>query len=248
MAFNWQCPFCGSHTTITETREIGALDLTPHSKYGKRALVAVSTACPNSECRELSLHVAWGAPKVGEYRTIGVDTTKPHLTKQLLPEAAMIVLPEGVPGEIATTYRETVLVSPISGRASAAMARRCLQGIVRDFFDIPVNKRGNLGAELSFVKDRVDPDLWDAIQALRGIGDIGAHMDKNVDQIIDVSPDEARLLIELIETLFKDWYGARAKRQRNRAGLMSMLQDKRGQQRGNASKVGGVADETVEPE
>lgn len=233
MAMNWQCPFCGSYTTITDaTRTNDCAVLNHNSKHGSMALVGQSTACQNPDCLELTLTVYWGKPTRTAYGKIeGVDTSEPYSTHRLLPEAALITLPDGVPEEIAVTYRETVLVSPISGRAAAAMARRCLQGIVRDFFAIPENKRGNLGAELSFVKDQIDPDLWDAIQALRSIGDIGAHMDKNVDQIIDVSPDEAQLLIELIETLFKDWYGVRAKKQRNRSGLMAMLQEKRGQQK-----------------
>jgi hypothetical protein len=146
-------------------------------------------------------------------------------------------LPEEIPEEIRTTYRETVLVSAISGRAGAAMARRCLQGIVRDFFAIPENKRGNLGAELSYVKEKIDPDLWDAILAVRGIGDIGAHMDKNVDHIVDVTPDEARLLVELIETLFKDWYIARKRRRDNQRGLQALLEEKRVVQKRSRAKA-----------
>ncbi|WP_165419075.1 DUF4145 domain-containing protein [Rhizobium leguminosarum] len=147
--------------------------------------------------------------------------------KTLLPEANVKPLPVSVPEEIRITYREAVLISEISGRAAAAMARRCLQGIVRDFFDIPQEKRGNLGAELAFVREKIDADLWEDIQTLRSVGDIGAHMDKNVDQIIDVSPQEARSLIELIETLFAEWYAAREKRAKNKLALKEMLNDKR---------------------
>ncbi|WLS08901.1 DUF4145 domain-containing protein [Shinella sumterensis] len=201
------------------------------------ALLAVSTACPNEDCQELTIRVTWGKPQKGQYGTVGVKSDAPHWTQQLWPEASIMPLPEEIPEEIRTTYRETVLVSAISGRAGAAMARRCLQGIVRDFFAIPENKRGNLGAELSYVKEKIDPDLWEAILAVRGIGDIGAHMDKNVDQIIDVTPDEARLLVELIETLFKDWYIARKRRRDNQRGLQALLEEKRGAQKKGKAKA-----------
>jgi hypothetical protein len=241
MAYRWQCPYCGSHTTITEpNRTVEALRLNSASKYGPMALLAASTSCPNEDCRELSITVSWGVPqRSGTGAVVGIMGNKQHWKKLLWPEAQVMSLPDDVPEEIRTTYRESVLVSEISGRAGAAMARRCLQGIVRDFFNIPENKRGNLGAELSYVKEQIDPDLWDDIVAVRSIGDIGAHMDKNVDQIIDVTPDEARILIELIETLFRDWYVARGKRLANRANLRSLLEAKRELQK--AAKAMGSA-------
>ena len=45
-----------------------------------------------------------------------------------------------------------------------------------------------------------------AIDSLRKIGNIGAHMEKDVNTIIDVSSDEAETLISLIEFLFREWY------------------------------------------
>lgn len=247
MAFRWQCPYCGSHTTITEpNRTVDTANLNNNSKHGPMAMFVSSTACPNEECKELAITVSWGSPKKGQYGIIGVRTDQKYWTQQLWPEGSIMPLPDEIPEEIRTTYREAVLVSAISGRAGAAMARRCLQGIVRDFFSIPENKRGNLGAELNYAKDKIDPDLWDAILAVRSIGDIGAHMDKSVDQIIDVTPDEARLLVELIETLFKDWYIARSKRRANQVGLRAILEEKRGLQK--AAKTQGVTNGNSEPE
>jgi hypothetical protein len=46
----------------------------------------------------------------------------------------------------------------------------------------------------------------DAIDHVRKIGNIGAHMEKDVDLIIDIDPGEAQALIELIEMLFDEWY------------------------------------------
>ena len=46
----------------------------------------------------------------------------------------------------------------------------------------------------------------DAVDHVRKIGNIGAHMEKDVDLIVDIDPGEAQALIELIEMLFDEWY------------------------------------------
>jgi len=42
----------------------------------------------------------------------------------------------------------------------------------------------------------VSDDSIEAIDYVRQIGNIGAHMEKDIDQVIPVEPDEAQLLIE----------------------------------------------------
>lgn len=68
------------------------------------------------------------------------------------------------------------------------------------------NQRENLNAEVTQLKDKVTPTLWKAIDGLRKIGNIGAHMEKDVNLIIDIEPDEAKKLLRLIEMLFEKWY------------------------------------------
>ena len=41
---------------------------------------------------------------------------------------------------------------------------------------------------------------------LRKIGNIGAHMEKDVNLIIEIEPDEAKKLLRLIEMLIEKWY------------------------------------------
>ena len=45
------------------------------------------------------------------------------------------------------------------------------------------------------------------------MGNIGAQMQKPTGILIDIEKQEATLLIQLIETLFKDWYVAKHERQ-----------------------------------
>ena len=41
---------------------------------------------------------------------------------------------------------------------------------------------------------------------IRKAGNIGAHMEKDISIIIDIDPGDARILIQLIETLIQKWY------------------------------------------
>ena len=63
------------------------------------------------------------------------------------------------------------------------------------------------------VQAKVDRDVWHAIDALRKVGNIGAHMEADINVIVDVDDGEAGKLIWLIELLMKEWYIARHDRQ-----------------------------------
>lgn len=228
----WQCAHCGQHTLLSPNCfSVSTVPLNKNSRLNAVGINTLSVSCANDACRELTVHVTIGPLRSTHSShtgtTYSIDRENAVYERQLIPEGKLLQLPDDVPEEIRITYKEAVAVAEISGRAGAAMARRCLQGVVRDFFQIPPNKRGNLGAELSYVRDKIDPQLWDDIAALRSIGDIGAHMDNNVNEIIDVSPNEARILIRLLETLFSDWYIARAKRRLHSAELAALLGEKR---------------------
>ena len=54
--------------------------------------------------------------------------------------------------------------------------------------------------------------VWESLNAVREIGNIGAHMEKDINVIVDVESDEAKILIEMLEILFEEWYIARHER------------------------------------
>ena len=78
--------------------------------------------------------------------------------------------------------------------------------MIHDFWGI---KERNLNCEISALKDKVSPTLWKALDSLRKIGNIGAHMENDVNLIIDIDNSEATKLKKLIELLFEKWYIAR---------------------------------------
>ena len=60
----------------------------------------------------------------------------------------------------------------------------------------------------------------------RDLSFYSAHMEKDVNTIIDVDSSEAGLLIELIETLLEDWYVERHKRQERNDRLKALGETK----------------------
>lgn len=122
------------------------------------------------------------------------------------PPAGTIPLPDYIPQPICTDYIEAVSIVNASPKASATLSRRCLQGMIRDFWGI---KKGRLVDEIKELQKEVPPTQWSAIDALRKIGNIGAHMEKDVNSIVDVDPSEAKSLLKLIELLIGKWYVAR---------------------------------------
>lgn len=51
-------------------------------------------------------------------------------------------------------------------------------------------------------------------------------MEKDIDVIVEVDPDEAQALINLIELLFEEWYVARNKRQESLAKIKTIADNK----------------------
>lgn len=122
------------------------------------------------------------------------------------PPANAMYLPDYIPAPLRQDYLEAVQIADLSPKASATLARRCLQGMIHDFWEI---HEKNLNAEISALRGRIPSKQWEAIDAIRKIGNIGAHMENNTELIVDVDPDEAKKLLKVIELLFKAWYISR---------------------------------------
>jgi hypothetical protein len=122
---------------------------------------------------------------------------------QLKPQSKASGFPDYIPQVIRNDYEEACKIVALSPKASATLSRRCLQGMILDFWSVTKNR---LVDEIDAIKSNVDTVTWDAIDALRKVGNIGAHMEKDINLIVDVEAGEAEALIELIETLMQEWY------------------------------------------
>lgn len=220
--FNWTCPHCERAVTISDGRRSGdAHTLYIENSIGRRTLTTLFIVCPNPDCRKFTLtaalHESVSSPH-GRDRLVG------KLQEwSLVPASASKHFPDYVPQAIRNDYEEACLIRDLSPKAAATLSRRCLQGILRDFWKV---KPGRLVDEIEQVKDRVDPVTWDAIEAVRKLGNIGAHMEKDIDVIVDVDPNEASLLIGLVETLLKEWYVAREERKARMSAVIAAAANK----------------------
>jgi hypothetical protein len=187
----------------------GQTNLVIKNARGFRLLQTVFIVCPNSKCREFTLEASLynaDTDQVGQWYAAG-----PVLqTWKLIPPSNAKPFPDYIPPQIIQDYQEACLIADASPKASATLARRCLQGMIRDFWGVA---KRDLKTEIEELKGHLDPETWEAIDAIRKIGNIGAHMEKDVNVIIDVEPGEASKLLWLIEVLIREWYIARHQRQ-----------------------------------
>ncbi len=124
----------------------------------------------------------------------------------ICPDSQANQYPDYIPIAIRDDYEEACSIVSKSPKAAATLARRCLQGIIRDFWGISKNR---LIDEINELKGKIPAAQWTAINAVRSIGNIGAHMEKDVSLIVDVEQEEAVALIKLLELLMEKWYISR---------------------------------------
>ncbi len=220
---NYTCPYCGRHTTITSPNQYShwrKIDI-EKSTQGDVGFGINCVTCPNKDCHKLVLvaQLTKARVSVGSW-----DKSSVLKTWRLLPESDAKVLPDYIPAPIQEDYYEACRIRDLSPKASATLARRCLQGMIRDFHGI---SKARLIDEIKALEGVVDQDVWNSIEAVREVGNIGAHMEKDINTIVDVEPEEAQLLISLIEQLVDDWYVTREERRKRAENLKTLVATKK---------------------
>jgi hypothetical protein len=188
---------------------------------GYRYFTTQLIVCPSPKCKRfiLTLRMSEYAYVQGQGWMIGK-----HLEAwNLIPPSSAKVFPKYVPKPIRDDYVEACKIRDLSPKASSTLSRRCLQGMIRDFWGI---KKPRLVEEIEALKGQTDALTWKAIDAVRSIGNIGAHMEKDINVIVDVEPEEAQKLIGLIELLMKDWYIRRHEREKSLAAIVQVKESK----------------------
>ena len=210
---SWICPFCNVSavlnpiTDILKDHQILFGDTTISDSFSWEA-----KRCPNPKCRRISLEAEYWSVSEGKHRKW-----------KIRPESSSKTQPDYIPEPIREDYYEACRIVALSPKASATLSRRCLQGMIRDYWDI--NEKW-LVRELDALEERVDPETWDSIKAVKDIATFGAHPERDISLIVPISPHEARVLIELIEQLFDDWYVRRHMRKERAKKIKSIANDK----------------------
>lgn len=189
----FRCPFCNQNMSLNSmtywTHRISFSDSNCSAKIPHLRIEIYR--CPNDSCRKETI-LAFGENNYIENNSV-----------LIYPESGSIQFPEYVPKAIKQDYEEACSILRKSPKASATLSRRCLQGMIRDFWGI---KKNRLIDEIQALQDKVPAAQWAAIDALRQLGNIGAHMEKDVNTMIDVDTGEAESLLSLIELLIQKWY------------------------------------------
>jgi hypothetical protein len=152
---------------------------------------------------------------------------------RLMPESSAQPQPDYIPLPLRDDYYQACRIVDLSPKASATLSRRCLQGMIRDFCAI---SKSRLIDEIDELRDRVVQghapagvtiESVEGIDQVRSIGNIGAHMERDIDLVVDVDPGEAEALVKLIELLFEEWYVTRNTRRERLATVSAIAEQKK---------------------
>ncbi|PIT23620.1 hypothetical protein BGI37_11835 [Snodgrassella alvi] len=217
---SWVCPHCNRPVIIRDSdiNNVRNSYFLPVNSQ-EYVLDVTITICPSESCGKETIEL--NKFLYDKYEGI----SNPIYNKIIEPEANIKIFNcSTIPDVILEDYKEAKLILNLSPKASATLARRCLQSMIRDFYSI-TDKR-NLHQEIEAIEDRIDPGMYKAIMALKSIGNIGAHPEHDINLIIDVSPEEAYQLVGLIEMLIDDWYVARERQQERVRAITAMNEQK----------------------
>ena len=159
--------------------------------------------CPVPGCEKAILHLA----EVNEHNVI-------RSTTQIVPSSmSRSPPPPEVPADLAEDFIEACGVLNASPKASAALSRRCLQGILRSngFID-----KDLAPAIQSAIASKQLPSLLaKSLDAVRNIGNFAAHpmKDTSTGLVLPVEPEEAEWNLDVLEGLFDYFYVLPAREQ-----------------------------------
>ncbi|MFS2153454.1 DUF4145 domain-containing protein [Rhizobium sp. Rhizsp42] len=187
-----KCPHCGVAANFREHE-------TPVNFGSKYTARKISTSfCP--DCGEIILYLGRIHRETGE-----TDWTL------IEPQGANRgPVPAEVPKLIAADYIEACNVLPISPKASAALSRRCLQGILRGhgYTAKDLAKEIDLLLGETDTSKAIPSSLRMMVDAIRNFGNFSAHpiTDVTTLQVIEVEPQEAEWCLEVLEECFQHFY------------------------------------------
>lgn len=213
----FRCPFCGQiMATGYNTHAVTYLNFRGQIAFDSSETISPYLRveiyrCPNDDCKKETIIVSG----INGY----IDGKKIHV----FPDSSARRFPDYIPQQIRSDYEEACAIVERSPKAAATLARRCLQGMIRDFWGVC---KGRLIDEINALQDKVPAAQWAAIDAIRKVGNIGAHMEKDVNLIVDVTPEEAHTLISMIELLLDKWYVARHDEQQLLARVVAISDQK----------------------
>lgn len=221
----FQCPYCSmvmpiSQDTISERYPSFSysndIDIYTNNKTSKSCVKISFYKCPN--CGQFTIMAK------------GIGENVNDINVYLRPKSLAKQFPKYIPDGIRQDYEEACAIVNLSPKASATLSRRCLQGMIRDFWGI---SKSRLIDEINELQNKIPAQQWKVIDGIRRIGNIGAHMEKDINLIVDIDPDEAQKLIKLIEHLLEQWYIDRHEQELLYADIIDIDKSKQSERKKN---------------
>lgn len=240
---SWTCPHCGTVATLQSSdvaRGNTTLSIGTAPDEDGVVVSAIAIRCPSKTCSRYCLDVSalfgimtrytgttghgnrTGSINADDQRPIGIGNVR-------FEPRIQAPLSSYVPPIVKEDYEEACLIKELSPKASATLCRRALQGMIRDFWQI---SRRTLAEELKEIEEKCDTDIYSAMMALKGVGNISAHPERDVNLLIDVEEGEVDTLLELLRILDKEWYVAKANRAERLAAVAALGVSKAAAQKG----------------
>lgn len=208
-----KCPHC--NTTIHEAwyGPQTLMQIPPHGAiWSVRFLL-----CP--ECEEIVIDLLLMSPLPGHQ-------SESQSAVRIWPTLATRPVPQEVDPRYADDYKDAVAILNISPKASAALARRLVQDVIREKAGI---KKATLDAEITelIASGQLPSWLSTNVDSIRAVGNFAAHPIKstNTGEVVDVEPGEAEFLLDVLEDMFDFYFVQPAKAQKHLSGINAKLQD-----------------------
>lgn len=163
----------------------------------------------------------------------GLSDPYNNVKTQIFPKSKAKKFPNYIPQQLLEDYEEAYSILELSPKASATLSRRCLQGIIRDFQDV---KAGSLYNEIKQLETVIPSPQYKVLHSLRKIGNIGAHLEKDVNLLVEINREEAEKLINLIEYLFEKWYIEQKETENLFDSINHISDEKKNPQKGKSDK------------
>lgn len=227
------CPYC-DYPHQTRGRVNSELHV-----MGNMGVHSFSYVCSNIKCgqREIFIEAGLNPQKTHSQSNNCLDVTfeKVIFSQRIHPQDAggksKYKTPE-IPEPIFNDYDEACKIAQLSPRASATLSRRCLQHMIRQKFGVTPDSLEN---EIKAIKDLNEPEIVDALHAIRQLGNLGAHPEKDVNIVVDISQEEAREIIHVIETALHEWFIVPEERKQRLAELKRINKQKQDERKGQTT-------------
>ena len=227
MQGGFQCHYCGMMMSLSESTY--STQYPSFENSGGYYHVSPGKEKVENSCLQVDFYKC---PNCNQYSIIanGIGAAVRDVNVLVRPISSAKQFPKYIPEVIRQDYEEACAIVILSPKASATLSRRCLQGMIRDFWNI---KESNLSKAIEKLEGKIPIPQWNVIDGVRRIGNIGAHMEKDINLIVDIDPDEAQKLIKLIEHLLEHWYINRHEQELLYADIIGIDKSKQSERKKN---------------